>query len=94
MEHEDEEASKEPTESDSDKESVHEKQDDSDKELSEAKPESEPEEAVPEVTADMLKKSLASTPPPSPAAGKVEDATETGNLCFLSHVLSPRLDAK
>ena len=62
---------------------MHEKQDDYDKELSEAKPESEPEEeAVPEVAADMLKKSLASTPPPSPAAGKVEDATETGNLCF------------
>ena len=40
--------------------------------------EPEVEEAQIEASAEILKKSLASTPPPSPAAGKVEDGTEKG----------------
>ena len=40
------------------------------------------EEAQIEASAEILKKSLASTPPPSPAAGKVEEGMEKGKKYF------------
>ena len=63
----------------------------SEKSLEDEAQESEPLQAViePEVgeaqieaSAEILKKSLASTPPPSPAAGKVEEGMEKGKKCF------------
>ena len=44
--------------------------------------EPEVEEAQIEASAEILKKSLASTPPPSPAAGKVEEGMEKGKKAF------------
>merc|ERR1711974_332456 len=40
--------------------------------------ESDKEEAVPEAQVPELQERLASTPPPSPAAGKVDEGTEKG----------------
>ena len=50
--------------------------------------EPEVEEAQIEASAEILKKSLASTPPPSPAAGKVEEGMEKGKKYFNCKSLS------
>ena len=69
----------------------------SEKSLEDEAQESEPLQAViePEVgeaqieaSAEILKKSLASTPPPSPAAGKVEEGMEKGKKYFNCQILT------